>query len=117
MQNLAEDNMDDFKRSLPELRYIYYHLNDQERVNYIRSASSDLIDSINEVILNLLFSHKNGLKLTKSQMKTLRPYKAVMKKFILSKSLSIKRNLLKKAALRAILATIIAFASKANIEN
>ena len=109
--------MDDLKRSLPELRYVFHHLKKNERVDYIRTASAGLIECLNQIIINLLYSHKNGMNLTSSQIKKLKPHKSVMKKFISTKSFSVKRKLLKNSALSAILEVIIAFATDANTED
>ena len=109
--------MECLKQTLPELRYLYYHMNRKERNEYIQSASPKLMQCLNEIVINLLYSHKNGLNLSKNELKKLSPYKNAMKKIVLSKSVSAKRKLLKNSLLEILLSTILAIVSDRDLEN
>ena len=108
--------MDCLKRNLPELRYILLHVSLSQKRNYLKTASPDLMTCINEIIINLLFSHKNGIELTASQKKKLQQHKVALKKFIVTNKISEKRKLLTGKAIDAVLSTIVSIAKELEIE-
>ena len=108
--------MEDLKRCLPELKHILYDLDAVEREAYIKKASSIIIQCINEIIINFLYSHKNGLNLNKTQIDRLKPYHTEMKKCVLTKTIAGKKKLLKNNLLNAVLTTIIEVVCDLEIE-
>ena len=59
--------MDCLKRNLAELKYISQHVHNKKKKQYLISATPNLIVCMNEIIINLLFSHKNGIALSSEQ--------------------------------------------------
>ena len=106
--------MENLKRCLPELKHILY-LDTKKRQSYIKKASSSIIKCINEIVINLLYSHKNGLHLTKTQINRLKPHQNQMKNYVLTKTIK-KKTLLKNNLLFVLVKTIVEIAIDLEIE-
>ena len=81
------------------------------------TASDDLIRCMDEILINLLYSQKNGIKLSSKQKNELQPYRRKMEKYILVKSLKKKRELLSARALQTIFTTILRIVKNLGIEH
>ena len=108
--------MEVLKQCLPELRHVLYDLDADEREVYIKNASPLIIQCINEIVINLLYSHKNGIKLNRIQLDRLRNHQTQMKKYVLTKTVMKKRKLLKNNLLTDLLTTIIEVVNDLEIE-
>ena len=109
--------MDCLKRNLPEVKYLQNHVASNKKRLYLMTASKDFINCLNQIVLNILFSHKNGLELNSKEKKMLQPYHHNMKKFILTKKATEKRKILTSKCIEAVLATIIDIAERLEIEH
>ena len=108
--------MESLLSNLPELRYLYYHLKYRERSNYVRYGSPALVDTLTNVALNLVFSNKNGIKLTPAQIKTLRTHKNALTQLILAKDAKTRRKYLKAGVIDAILSIFMKIAKKYKLD-
>ena len=108
--------MDSLLQNLPEIRYLYYHLNNRKRSNYVKYGSKALVDTLANVALNLVFSNKNGIKLSAAQIKTLKKQKKALMRLILAKTVETKRKLLTARVIDTILSIFMKIAKKLNLD-
>ena len=96
---------------LSELRYLG-SLRGKKLVKYIHNASKRLIDCLQQIALNILFSHRTGMSIKPKDLKKLKPHKKSLVSLIHSKNHKKKRKILKKGGvvlgLLSVLATVIA---------
>ena len=97
---------------LSELRYLG-SLRGRRLSKYIHTASKRLIDCIQQIALNILYSNKNGLNIKKSHLKKLKKHKKQLIKLVHTKNHTKKRQILKKQGgmileMLSILSTVIA---------
>lgn len=97
---------------LSELRYLG-SLRGKKLSKYIHKASKRLIDCIQQIALNILYSNKNGLNIKKSRLKKLKKHKKELIKLVYTKNHTKKKQILKKKGgmvleMLSILATVIA---------
>lgn len=91
--------MECLKQRLPELRFLYMHLKGRKKEKRLYTMNNAMVTCLTQISLNLLYSNKNGLALTKTQKKKLSPYKKVLEKLVRSKSIREKKTLLRKRGL------------------
>jgi len=75
------------------------HLKGRKKEKRLYTMNNAMVTCLTQISLNLLYSNKNGLALTKTQKKKLAPYKKVLEKLVRSKSIREKKTLLRKRGL------------------
>ena len=96
---MTKNEMECLKRRLPELRFLYMHLKGNKKEKRLYTMNNAMVTCLTQISLNLLYSNKNGLALTKTQKNKLAPYKRILEKLIRSKSIKEKKVLLRKRGL------------------
>ena len=84
------DSISELDACIPELRYIYYHLPDRKRADYVKHAKSHIVECLFRVALNLTYNYT--LKLTKKQIALLKKHKKSVMNLIKAKSIKKKEN-------------------------
>ena len=80
---------------LPELRYLAT-LKGKRLSRYIHSATPRLINCLQQLALNILYSHKNGLNIEKRKLKKIKKHKKNLVKLINSPDTAAQKRILKK---------------------
>lgn len=104
--------MKQFILNIPQLRYLFYYIKKNKRVAYIKYAKTDFIESLWQVALNLLYSNKNGIKLTKSQIQLLHHYRVALKRLVSATSTKDKKRHLTNNVIDVLLTLIIPWIAK-----
>ena len=99
--------MDRLRQCLPEMRYLYHHLKPNKRSNYVKYGSVTLVECLTNVALNLMYSNKNGIKLTPLQIQNLRKNKRGIVKLIMSEDVKTKRKILNNKLIEVLLSTLM----------
>ena len=104
--------MEKLKTCLPELRYLFHHLKPAQRLNYVKYGSTSLTECLANLGLNLMYSNKNGLKLSSSQIKALRKNKSALLKLIMAKSIQAQRKALSNKMINLLLTILMNIADQ-----
>ena len=108
--------MELLRQCLPQLRYIRYYLKGKELETYLKTVSNSIVKCIAQISLNLLYSHKNGININKSQIKKLKPFKKSMKELVTLKSVKKQKKLLKKPFVYALLSVMLPIVGEMDID-
>ena len=95
------------KECMPQLRYMG-SLNKKALIKYIDTSHPRVIRCLYEIALNILFSHKNGLKISKKQLKPLKKHKKALLALVKTSELLKRKKILKKGGLVIGLLTVMA---------
>lgn len=104
--------METVKRNLPELRYLYFYVKKTKRAEYVKYASSEFIETLWQIGLNLVFSNKNNIKLRKKDLTLLRKTRLGLKRLIRSESAKDRRSSLTNAVLDVLLSVFVPWIAK-----
>jgi hypothetical protein len=105
------------KHCMPQIRYLFFYIKKIKRSGYVKYANSDLVTCLWQIGLNLMFSHKNGIKLTKSQINLMHRYKKGLKQLLNAKSIEERKKCLTNDILDILLSIFIPWISKTGLEN
>ena len=108
--------MKKLKHCMPQLRYLFFYIKKIKRSGYIKYANSDLVDCLWQIRLNLMFSHKNGIKLTNAQIALMHRYKKGLKQLLVAKSIEEKKKKLSNDIIDILLTIFIPWISKTGLE-
>ena len=92
---------------IPELRYIFFHLKNKKRVEYIKYARTGIVDCLQRVALNLAYAVQARISLSKTQIGSLKPYKKKIKALIAAKTIKEKKKILTNSLVEAMLKIIL----------
>ena len=109
--------MKNLKNLLPQIRYLYFYVKKNKRASYLRYANANLVNSLWEIALNFMFSHKNGIELKKKQIQLLNRYKTGFKSLVISKTIAEKRKKLTNNVIDTLLAIFIPWVAKSGLED
>ena len=91
---------------LPALRYVQTLKNGRLK-SYLNRCSPRILDCLQQIALNILFSHKNGMKIKKEKIKRLKRHKKDLIRLVHSTDINKKRQILKKGGLVLGLLTVM----------
>ena len=99
------DSISELDICIPELRYIYHHLSDAKRADYVKHAKSHIVECLFRVALNLTYNFT--LKLTKSQIVLLKKHKKPILNLIKAKTVKQKKKILTNSLIKVLLKVVI----------
>ena len=104
--------MDELQKTLPQLRYLFYYVKKLKRAAYIRYSNVSLVNTLWQCALNLVFSNKNNLKLTKGQIRLLQRHRVGLNRLIDANTTKDRKRLLTNDIIDVILAVFLSWISK-----
>ena len=113
---MAKNSLASLRAYLPEIRFLFYHVKNHDRVSYIKQSKSGLVEILAQIGLNLVYCKKNNLEVTEAQCKRLRKHKAGLQRLIITKSTKKKRDVLTLPLLNTLLSVIISVMSKMGLD-
>lgn len=109
--------MEKLRRNLPTLKYLFFYIKKPKRAAYMKYANVELVQILYEISLNLTFSNKNGLTLTKGQIRLLQRHRVGLNKLVQSKTTKDRRTLLTNDILEVVLSVILPIIAKGGLGN
>ena len=106
--------MEELQKQLPQLRYLFYYVKKPKRAAYLRYANVALVNILWQCALNLVFSNKNNLKLTKGQIRLLKRHRVGLNRLIDASTTKDRKRHLTNDVIDVILAVLIPWISKNN---
>lgn len=97
------------------MRYLYKYLDYDDRQNYVKYGSPTLITCLVQVGLNLMYSNKNGIELTKAQLQLLKKHKKNIVKLITAKTEKDQKKALTNKLIDVLLSVLLPVVKKHNI--
>ena len=110
------NDMDRLQQCLGELRYLFYHLRYDKRADYVKYGSVVLIECLQNVALNFMYSNKNNIDLSSIQIKTLRKHKKAILRLVMAKDTQAQRKALNNKLIDVLLTIFMSISKKLKLE-
>ena len=101
------DEVAELSACVPELRFLFFHLKFQKRSEYVNHSKTSVVQCLQRIALNLVFSKQANIKLTKSQIALLKRNKKKITSLINAKTLKEKKRHLSNGLIAILLQIIL----------